>query len=284
MSDLILRRDVLSRLEGVRPSGNGKYMARCPMPDHDDRKASVSIGPGHTQPVVMNCKGCEADAQAIADAAGIDWALVSNPRERTNSDPWAWMPCVKNEGHRWKANYTYTDQHGTPVFGVARCYDKCFGQFRVDPTHKMGRRWGLTGADGIKVGDGLIYRLPEVLAAKEFGLVYVVEGEKDANRLWSDCGMPATCNAGGGGSWTEQHAAWLAGYDVIVVADRDEKGRAHADLVIETLMPIAASIEVAQAAHGKDTSDHFDGGGNLGDFIHCGTPKSREWQHIGRAA
>jgi hypothetical protein len=46
----------------------------------------------------------------------------------------------------------------------------------------------------------LPYRLPQLRAAPADLLVFVVEGEKDANRLAS-LGLVATCNPGGAGKW-----------------------------------------------------------------------------------
>jgi DNA primase len=54
--------------------------------------------------------------------------------------------------------------------------------------------------------------------------VYVVEGEKDVLRLES-IGVLATCNAGGAGKWTDEHAATLAGRNVIILPDNDPPGR-----------------------------------------------------------
>lgn len=264
-----LRRHVLHHLDGVRPSGDG-YMARCPMPGHDDNKASLSIQPGKNQPVVMYCHGCQATPREIADAAGIPWAAVCNEQPRRERDPWAWMRCVKESGHQWRNNYIYQDQHGDPVLGVARCDSKCFAQFRPDPSQKMGRSWRLTLPDGSKAGAGIPYRLPDLL--KTAGLIYIVEGEKDADRLWS-MDLPATCNAGGAGKWTQGHASWLRERDVIIVADRDEPGRKHAMQVTATLMDVAGSIEIAQAISGKDVSDHLDASGTLASLARVATPK-----------
>ena len=274
VNDLFVRQEILSRLEGVRPLGGGRYMARCPMPGHEDKKASLSIGPGSTQPVVMNCHACRdaAPAEDIAAAAGIDWSLISNPRPRADTDPWAWMPCVKRDGHRWVANYGYRNELNIPVLGVARCDHKCFAQFRPDPAHKMGRVWSLTLPDGSKAGDGIPYRLPTLLGLPKMYAIRIVEGEKDANRLWS-LGIPATCNAGGAGKWTPRHAVWLTGRDISIIADRDPAGRNHAMQVVTTLMPIANSIEIVQAATGKDVSDHLDAGHAFTDLVKVAEPK-----------
>ena len=182
------------------------------------------------------------------------------------------MPCVKREGHSWTTNYIYRDQHGTPVFGVARCDRKCFGQFRIDPTAKMGRVWGLTLPDGTKAGEGLIYRLPEVLDSDATLNVYVVEGERDVHTL-DTLGVLATCNSAGAGKWTPQHAEWLVGRDVIIVADRDDAGWKHAETVANTLLGGARSVEVVRAAVGKDVSDHVAAGLTLGKLVQVAEPK-----------
>lgn len=44
------------------------------------------------------------------------------------------------------------------------------------------------------------YRLPELVAAPLSSAIYIVEGEKDADRL-AALGLVATCNAGGAGKW-----------------------------------------------------------------------------------
>ena len=51
----------------------------------------------------------------------------------------------------------------------------------------------------------------------------MVEGEKDCDALHG-IGVVATCNAGGAGKWTAEHAAFLGGRRVIMVPDNDEAG------------------------------------------------------------
>jgi hypothetical protein len=282
----VLRQHVLPKLERIRPTG-GSFKASCPVPGHGkgngDRNPSLSIAPGNTQPVIFKCQaGChQDDVKAALVTKGIDWALCSEPRsDRPSTD--TWMPC----GHTKVAEYLYRDQAGEVVFGVARCArksDGCegFRQWRPDPANRSGRRWSLKNEDGTRAVPDLPYRLPEVLAAiKQNFNIWLPEGEKDVDRLWS-LGYPATCNAGGGttdrdgkSKWTaEQHARWLVGADVMIVADRDQVGRAHADHVVRTLLPVARSVEVLQAAHGKDVSDHINGGGTIRTLVSVGIPK-----------
>lgn len=181
--------------------------------------------------------------------------------------------------HDVVAEYLYLTEDERIAFGVVRCSHKCFKQWRPHAEADGHRLWRVKGKNArgqiIATVAALPYRLPELLAGiRAERTVWCVEGEKDADRLVAE-GMVATCNAGGGrrGSWTAAHAAHFKGADVRIVADRDETGRHHAEEVVESLMPIARSIDVVQAAHGKDVSDHLDAGGTLTDLIPVWEPK-----------
>ena len=66
LTDIV--RNVLDRLEGVRPNGNG-YKALCPA--HDDRdNPSLSVGVGEDGRVLLKCfVGC--DTKDIVAAIGL---------------------------------------------------------------------------------------------------------------------------------------------------------------------------------------------------------------------
>lgn len=82
----------------------------------------------------------------------------------------------------------------------------------------------------------VLYRLPEVLAAAKRGdVLHLVEGEKKAHALFA-LGLAATCNDGGAGKFTREHAGSLCGArGVIVWADNDEAGKAHAEQTARVL-------------------------------------------------
>ena len=61
--------DVLSRLQGVRASGDG-YLARCPV--HEDRHASLSVAGGQDRDVLINCHACRAAADDVVIALGLE--------------------------------------------------------------------------------------------------------------------------------------------------------------------------------------------------------------------
>jgi len=278
-----LRELVLPRLDGLKKSGSG-FMARCPA--HDDREASLSVSEGRDHPVMIYCQTKVCTLDDILAAIGLTKADICAPRARmTSSDDWIACGITDNgydRRHRKVAEYEYRDASGALVFAVARCALKSngcqgFRQWRPDPTSKSGKKWSRKLPDGTKVGEGLIYRLPEVLASQQVATprtVWCVEGEKDADRLWG-IGQPATCCAEGAGKWTDAHAKWLAGADVIVCADRDKPGYAHAESVVNSLMSIARSIELVRAApdRAKDISDHLDAGLHIGRVVTIAQPK-----------
>lgn len=194
--------------------------------------------------------------------------------------PYGWRPPKSSYmrcGHEKLIEYLYANAEACVAFGVCRCVNKCFRQWRWDPEARDGRRWSVRQRDGhgnvIATVATLPYMLPQLIAAvADERLIWITEGEKDARRL-VEAGLAATCNAGGAGKWTDGHAAYLKGADVRVVADRDEPGKQHALHVIDTLGALARSIDLVQAAHGKDAFDHFAAGGDETDFVVVGEPK-----------
>jgi hypothetical protein len=72
----------------------------------------------------------------------------------------------------------------------------------------------------------VLYRLPELRGKKT---VFLVEGERDVDRLWAEQ-LPASTGAGGAGKWRDEYADQLqtAGCrQVIVVPDNDPAGATH---------------------------------------------------------
>lgn len=241
------RHDAAALIAAVR-SGSRGGEARCPA--HSDRDPSLSVSPGRDGRVLVKChRDCTTESvvaalgmtmgDLAAAGAGDDWTPAG--------------PAV--------ATYEYVDEDGATLFGVARTADKAFRQWRPDPAKKSGRTWSLNGTRRVP------YRLPKVIAAARAGAtVHVVEGEKDVHAI-ERAGGTATCNPGGAGKWRPEYADYLAGAHVVVVADRDDPGRAHAADVAATLQGVAASIRVVEAAEGKDAADHLGAGLGLDELV-----------------
>ena len=102
------------------------------------------------------------------------------------------------------------------------------------------------------------YRLPELTEAiASDHPVFVVEGEQkvDALATWN---LHATCNAGGAGKWTADHAAHLKDADVTIIPDNDSAGQSHADQVARSLQGIASRVRVLKLPGLKPKGDIVD--------------------------
>lgn len=74
---------ILDRLDGVRRTGDGRAMARCPA--HQDRRPSLSVSEGDDGRVLVYCfAGC--GVEAIVASVGLDLADLFPPREKLTSN------------------------------------------------------------------------------------------------------------------------------------------------------------------------------------------------------
>lgn len=237
-------------------------MVKCPA--HDDGHASLSIGPGTDgQPVVFYCHaGCEP-VDVIA-GAGMTFADVCEPLDPSRvRDNEVWTPSGP-ASHV----YDYTDEHGELLFQTLRTPlpggGKTFSQRHLDPSKRGG--WAYNLQDVRRV----LYRLPEVLAGVSDGEeVWVLEGEKDADRARAD-GKVATCPPMGAGKWRTEYGAALAGARVTIVADNDEPGRKHANEVFDDLVSnhdCTVRILETPMVRCKDYTDHRQHGGTDATFV-----------------
>lgn len=159
------------------------------------------------------------------------------------------------------ATYDYVDEAGDLLFQVVRMEPKTFRQRHRDADGSWV--WSTRGVRLVP------YRLPDVIEAISSGrMIAVVEGEKDADRLWS-MGVPATTNAGGAGKWHAEYAELLRGADVLILCDNDSSGRAHGDQVGQSLVGVAERVRLLDLpglpAKG-DVSDWVAAGGTREAF------------------
>jgi putative DNA primase/helicase len=156
--------------------------------------------------------------------------------------------------------YRYEDEKGNLLFEVMRYEPKGFSQRR--PGGKDGYIYNMQGVRRV------LYKLPELIATPLDEPVYIVEGEKDVDRLMS-LNLAATTNPGGAGKWLPEFNEYFRGRLVAIIADNDEPGRRHVQKVAESLCGIAASVKVIELpglpAKG-DVSDWLDSGHKFGEL------------------
>lgn len=255
------------RAAGSRVSNDGRA-ATCPA--HDDRQASLSIGDAREfAGVLVNCHaGCRVEDVLSAVKLKAADLFDSPPPGRSDRVE--------------VARYPYVDLEGTVAFEKVRYFPK---DFRTEPPGVVG-----------KLPRKPLYRLPDVARTAEAGgTVWLVEGEKDADRL-ATLGVVATCNYDGAAGvgqrskWRPEYADQLAGAHVVIVADRDDPGRAHARAAADGLAGRARSVRIVESAAGKDVSDHLDAGHDLGDLVDVDAPaddvdvEARQWPILDAAA
>ncbi|WP_226353782.1 DUF3987 domain-containing protein [Pseudonocardia sp. ICBG601] len=267
---------LLELLLSVRRQGSS-WRALCPA--HEDRNPSLSISRADTGNALVNCQaGCSIED--VLAAVGLRTADLFVDRQDRPRDVWrgsgdpvqlprpATGRAEQRPQRRTVATYSYRDEDGRELFQKLRYDPKDFRQRRRDGTG--GWSWSL--GDTRRV----LYRLPEVVAAvKTRRTVWLVEGEKDADRL-AEMGEVGTCNfdgaakAGQRTKWRSEYGDSLTGAHVVIVADRDDAGRAHAEAAYDDLLGKAASVRIVKpATEGEhdDLSDHLDAGHSLGQLV-----------------
>ena len=155
--------------------------------------------------------------------------------------------------------FDYFDEDGVLRYQVQRFEPKTFRQRR--PDDKGG--W-INNMEGV---EALPYALPSLLANKNRA-IYVVEGEKCADRLIRE-GKLATTNHGGANNWKPEINKWFKDRLVVVIPDNDEAGRKHADRVCHNLVGIAAEIrriDLPGLKEKGDIVDWLDSGNSVEDL------------------
>lgn len=252
---------------------NGQYSAQCPA--HDDRTPSLSISQG-TEGALVNCQvGCDVrDVVAALNLTLKD--LFDVPQERASNPS------------RVVAEYEYTDERGALLFVKQRVEPGKDGRrkdFKIYRPLPGGQKaWGLKGVD-----QRPLYRLPRVAEAVAKGeRVFIVEGEKCVAAA-ERAGAVATCNFDGAAKpgqrtkWRPEYSEALKDAHVVIVADNDDAGYAHARAAADDLKGKAASVRVVRGqvdVEHADLFDHLAAGHGLDDLlpVNATPPPADEWE------
>jgi hypothetical protein len=243
----------------------------APGPGHSngDRSLSVTLSDNERGYVVHSFAGDEAIRclDYVSEKLGTPRRKYAYANNAPPAASKSWEPIV--------AEYVYRDEAGAPYLRVQRTANKQFCQ-----SHWTGREW----QKGMPQGSRVPYRLPELSAADPAKPVYIVEGEKDADRLASLGFVVTTTSGGSNGKWTPDLGKHFAGRAVRIIPDNDEPGAKYAQRVAENLLGIAASVRIVDlpglgprvASGGKDISDWLDLG-NVPDTLELSAEQAAEW-------
>ena len=241
-------------IRGAKPSGNGHLVGLCPF--HDDHTPSFgySIKDG-TWECFAGCGKGDVFAYLTrrSDMPFMDVLLELGDQ--------VGVPRPENGAEKEQPTaYNYRDETGMLLFQVLRSPGKGFWQRR--PNGTGGWINNLKGVCPVP------YRLPDLIARPN-DTVFVVEGEKDADRLY-EAGLLATTNSGGAGKWKTTHSVQLRDRDVVILPDNDAPGRDHAVKVKQYLRGVAASVcvvELPDLPAKGDVSDWLDAGHTVDELL-----------------
>ena len=240
---------VLERFDDVRAVRPGQHVTLCPV--HGDRKPSLHIAEGSDGRVLMNCKaGCSTEM--VLKTIGLAWKDLF-PQNGTGGGGLT---------ARIEKVYPYRDEQGEVLFEVVRLKDpKNFLQRR--PDGKGGYIWKVKGVRRV------LYRLLDLRETDPDRMVFVPEGEKDADRLWAE-NVPGTTNPGGAGKWAGVDDTVLHDRHVVILPHNDAAGIDHAQDVARRLAGKAASVKIlllpGLPADGGDVSNWLDAGGTADEL------------------
>lgn len=237
--------EFLDKLSGVKKDGPG-WKAVCPA--HDDHEPSLGIRDAGDR-ILVTCRSRSCAVESIVQAVGLTMADLwydNRPKSGFQGEP--------------EATYNYTDECGNLLFQALRYPGKKFSQRHFDAEEG---KW-VSNLEGVP---RVLYNLPQVLAtAAAGGVIYLCEGEKDAESIIK-LGVTASCNPMGAGKWREEYNKSLIGATVVVIQDKDEPGRHHAERVRDSLRTAGIEVFVQEARTGKDATDHLEAGHTLGELV-----------------
>ena len=164
------------------------------------------------------------------------------------------------EGNVWTPSgpashvYPYLDEEGRELFQTLRIPSPEVGRRSASATPHRPRRAAGRGTSQVR---RVPYRLPQIIRAVADGqTIVIVEGEKDADRAVAD-GYAATCCPMGAGKWQTTYGEFLKGAEVVIVADADDAGRAHALAVYDDLVDNhGCRVKIVQSSIAKDYTAH----------------------------
>jgi hypothetical protein len=256
-ADILAGLDISALFKDIRDqksSGNGCISGLCPF--HDDHTRSFGVD---TKTGAWECfAGCgKGDVFAFLErTTGKQFKEVLLDLGDQLGLP---RPVAGECSASARINYNYLDETGALLYRVVRGPGKKFWQQRPD-----GNGGWVKNLQDVR---RVLYRLPELIARPD-ETVYVVEGEKDADRLHIS-GLLATTNSCGGGKWKSTYSENLRGRNVVILPDNDKLGHNHAALVSRALLGIAASVKIVELPDlppKGDVSDWLDAGHTIGEL------------------
>ncbi len=235
---------VAERFAPVKETADGTYVnAECPFGPHPSGYLRFWIGEKNA--LLFTCwAGC--NKLEILRTVGAKW-----------TDCWPGDTDWKGVKQEVTARYKYKDEMGRLLYETVRLEpgrggkDKDFRQRR--PKDGGGWEWSLGNVRRV------LYQLQEIVKAEPSRVILKVGGEKDCETL-RGIGVLATTNVCGEKSdWLDSYSLTLTGRDVVVIEDRDETGRRHANEAAGSLLTNGVRSLRRSSLPAKDATAFING-------------------------
>lgn len=227
---------------------------RCPLPNHgsQDRHPSFSVNAAKGT-FFCHKEGISGGLKQLSQLTGHALPAVSI------------QPPLGKTARQIAAIYDYVNAEEQLCYQVVRMQPKTFRIRRPDPAQRGSWIWNMGECEALP------YRLPGLLAGMAAGeTVFVVEGEKDVDALIA-LGLTATTNHGGAGKWSHACSRYfVAGAQVVVIADNDAPGQAHAKSVAVKLQERGCAVHILHLddlPEKGDVSDWIERGGTRDELL-----------------
>lgn len=242
---------------GTKRTGSKSHIACCPA--HDDKNPSLVITEGDDGRILLKCHaGCSVES--ICTALGI-----------TITDLFATKELSSTSVQQKRIEYLYRDENGLVLFKKIRIEPGFNGQAKSFYSERFDANGAVVrNLNGCR---RVLYRMPELLKAiQDKQVVFLVEGEKDANRLLSDKLMATTSFITS--EWSDEFTKVLKDADVVVLYDMDKAGCTRRDLLCEKLFGNVKRLRVVTLpglefteSHGKDVTDWLAMGHSVHELV-----------------
>lgn len=175
------------------------------------------------------------DLHAVEVESAIKWGLLGWQHEYLRQR----IEKVESQ-NSWKhsAVYPYFEASGSFSYVKVRFIDK--------QNDKTFRQYAISSNGGWisrkKAGKHpILYRLNTLAGSDE---IFIVNGEKAADRGAGELGIVTTCAPDGEGKWSGEYNKALVGKRVRIIVDRDEKGENHGQIVAKAIAPHVREVKI----------------------------------------
>lgn len=241
----MLLNEFLLKFKNVKQVSPTEYEALCPA--HGDKHPSLHISEGEDGKILINCKaGCTAEE--IVAALDLEMSDLFPASENTKTEK-----AVASREH------IYVDKNFSPV-AKKTIYRNSDGS-KSCCWHLFENGEWVLGLSGYKVS---LYNLGK-LAVTEDKVIYIVEGEKDADTLINMGYVATTCPHGAESQWIlSEYNKYFEGKDVIIIADNDDVGKEYARNIAMGVSIDANSVKVIPA---ENIYPKLDYKGDFSDIV-----------------